>query len=153
FELTPQIQLTAGEPRYATDGVDGTHLFAPLDAKNVSATLRATYTFLPRLSLQVYSQAFLASGHFGALTAARNAAPGQVVRVSDLVPTREAPSENPDFRQGAVNVNASLRWEYRLGSMLSLVYARSQYPKFQLGPTEIGALQLGSIGRAPAVDL
>jgi hypothetical protein len=75
-----------------------------------------------------------------------------VVRLSDLVPATEAPLGNPDFQQGALNVNASIRWEYKLGSILSLVYARTQYPKVILGPTEAAALDFRSISRAPAIE-
>jgi hypothetical protein len=32
----------------------------------------------------------------------------------------------PDFRTGALALNAVLRWEYRLGSTLFLVYRRGQ---------------------------
>jgi hypothetical protein len=151
-ELAPQASVAQGEPRYATDGASGAHMFAPLSASNVSAVLRATYTFRPTLSLVAYAQGFLAAGHFGDLSEARPGT-GQVVRLSDLVPATEGPSYNPDFRQGALNVNASLRWEYRLGSFLSLVYARTQYPKVILAPSETGTLDLRSIGRAPALDV
>ena len=150
-ELAPQASSTSGEPRYAVDGVSGTHLFAPLTAQNVSATLRATYTFLPRLSLQAYAQAFLASGHYEGFVVSR-AGTGNVVRLSDLVNVSEAASKNPDFTQGAMNINVQLRWEYRLGSVFSLVYARTQSPNVVLGPTEIGSLDPRSIRRAPGLD-
>ncbi len=154
IEVLPQVSIAKGEPRYATDGaITGAYLYAPLDAKNVSMTLRTTYTFAPRLSLVGYAQAFLASGHYGALSTASPSGLGSVVHLSDLRPATEGASSNPDFQQGAMNVNASVRWEYRLGSLLSLVYARTSYPKVVLGPQENGALDFHSIGRAPSVDL
>ncbi len=155
-ELTPQFSRAHGEPRYATDADDGTHLFAPLDANNLSMTVRAIYTFTPRLSVQAYTQGFLANGHYGALMAApRGTGPqgqGTVVHISDLAAYTGSVSGNPDFQQGALNVNALLRWEYMLGSTLALVYARSQYPAVQLGNGENGILSTRSIGRSPAVD-
>ena len=155
-ELTPQLSRAHGEPRYATDADDGTHLFAPLDANNLSMTIRAIYTFTPRLSLQAYTQGFLANGHYGALMAAPRGSgrlgQGSIVRISDLSPYTGGVSGNPDFQQGAVNVNAQLRWEYLLGSTLALVYARSQYPSVLLDPGENGVLATRSIGRSSAVD-
>lgn len=154
-ELTPQFSLASGEQRYATDSDDGTtHLYGPLDANNVSLTMRAIYTFLPRLSLQAYAQAFLANGHYTGLYAPVSGASGvgHTVLLSDLAPFVQPVSSNPDFQQGAVNVNASLRWEYKTGSTVSLVYARSQYPKVPLGFGEPGTLDTRAIGRAPAVD-
>src|SRR5262249_10815231 len=151
-EIGPQASATDGEPRYATDGLaTNAHLFAPLRARNVSATMRATYTFLPRLSLVTYAQALLASGHYGAPLVPRGGAE-HVVRIADLVATTEAFNGNPDFQQGALNVNASVRWEYKLGSILTLVYARTQYPKVVLGATEAAAVDIRSISRAPAID-
>jgi hypothetical protein len=152
LELLPQVQSSGGEPRYALDGPGGQHLYAPLRADSVSATLRATYTFTPRLSLLAYAQAYVAAGHYGGLLAARSGL-GREVHLGDLSPAGPLSVGNPDFEQGAVNVNTSLRWEYRLGSVLSLVYARAQYPRFVLGPTEQGMLDLRAFGRAPAVDV
>lgn len=157
-ELTPQVSRAHGEPRYATDADDGTHLFAQQDANNLSLTVRAIYTFTPRLTLQAYTQGFLANGHYGALMAAPRGGPGSgagqgaVVRIGDLVPYTGSVSSNPDFQQGAVNVNAQLRWEYLLGSTLALVYARSQYPSVLLGTGENGVLSPRSLSRSPAVD-
>ena len=71
IELLPQLTWAAGEYRYAWQSVGpyDPYLFGKLAAKNVSATLRASYTFTPRLTLQAYAQAFLASGHFSDLRA------------------------------------------------------------------------------------
>jgi hypothetical protein len=152
LEVAPQASVAHGEPRYATEGArSGVHLYAPLAASNLSAIVRATYTFGPRLSFVAYTQGFLAAGHFGDLLAPRPGT-GAVVRLSDLAPSAEAAAYNPDFQQGAINANVSLRWEYALGSFLSVVYARTQSPKVLLGPTESAAIDLRSIGRAPAVD-
>jgi hypothetical protein len=157
-ELMPQFSRAHGEARYATDADDGTHLFADQDANNVSMTIRAIYTFTPRLTLQAYTQGFLANGHFGTLMAAPRGGPGSgagqgtIVHISDLAPYSGVVSSNPDFQQGAVNVNAQFRWEYLLGSTLALVYARSQYPTVLLDSGENGVLSTRSIGRSPAVD-
>jgi hypothetical protein len=86
IELMPQVTLDIGEYRYAwlssTDPITSTY-FGKLDAKNVSVTLRASYTFTPRLTLQAYGQAFLTSGHFTDVRMLSPAA-GTVVHLSDL---------------------------------------------------------------------
>jgi hypothetical protein len=51
-----------------------------------------------------------------------------------------------------LNINLVLRWEYSLGSILYLVYTRSQVPTTMLGPTDVGTLNLGAVGRAPTSD-
>ena len=143
IELLPQVTWAAGEYRYAWQAVTSDadpYWFGKLAAKNVSATLRATYTFTPRLSLQAYAQAYLASGHFTDLRGVgldtSSGAPmrvaGQKVYLSDLnatpAPTAGQVIANPDFEEAAINANVVLRWEYRLGSTLYLVYTRSQIP-------------------------
>ena len=50
------------------------------------------------------------------------------IAVSSLAPYAGPAPANPDFVQGALNVNVVLRWEYRLGSLLYVVYSRAQIP-------------------------
>jgi hypothetical protein len=138
IELLPQVTWAAGEYRFAWQSVTSDaepYWFGKLAAKNVSATLRATYTFTPRLSLQAYVQAFLASGHFSDLRslgldpATGTHVSGQKVYLSDLSNAMAGtPGTSPDFEEAALNASVVLRWEYRLGSTLYLVYTRSQIP-------------------------
>ncbi len=148
IEIIPTFTWAAGEYRYAWQSVgpDDPYLFGKLAAKNVSATLRASYTFTPRLTLQAYAQAFLASGHFsdvraiGALPSGPGAPPrqpGGTVHLSTLAGSPGViPGTNPDFEEAAINASVVFRWEYRLGSTLYLVYTRSQIPEVQnlMGP-------------------
>jgi hypothetical protein len=154
-DLAPQYTANVGEPRYVSGGsVPGEYLLGHLDAKSLGATLRATYTFTPRLTLTAYAQLFLASGHYSGflsyLPQAGSVRP--LVHLADLRPATP-PFSNPDFEQGALNANVVLRWEYRLGSLLYLVYQRAQVPNVSLAPGEQGVLDLGSVGRAPAADV
>jgi hypothetical protein len=155
FDLAPTFTANVGEPRYVDPGnVAGEYLLGHLDAKSLGATLRATYTFSPRLTLTAYAQLFLASGHYsGFLSYLSNpSGPRPVVRLDDLHPVTP-PSSNPDFEEGALNANVVLRWEYRLGSLLYLVYTRSQVPNVSLAPGEEATLDLGAARRAPAADV
>jgi hypothetical protein len=156
LELRPLGSYDSGEPRFAEGGErPGELLFGKLTAASVGATLRATYSFTPRLSLQVYTQLFLAYKHYDQLSAF-TAAPGQlgpIVRLADLRPSGAVPALNPDIQEGVLNLNAVLRWEYRLGSTLYLVYARSQTPNVMLMSGESSRLDLGAIRRGPAVDV
>jgi hypothetical protein len=155
FDLAPTFTASIGEPRYVTTGsVAGEYLLGHLEARSLGATLRATYTFAPRLTLTGYAQLFLASGHYdGFLTYLSNpTGPRPIVHLADLRPA-PPPSGNPDFEQGVLNVNVVLRWEYRLGSLLYLVYTRSQVPNVSLAPGEEATLDLGAARRAPAADV
>jgi hypothetical protein len=160
IDLQPQATYTSGEPRFAYKQADGnsvTHLaFGNLLARSAGATLRATYTFSPTLTLQTYAQLFLASGNFTNVgTLVQN--PGAQIRLADL-PSRQMPvaAANPkatDFEEAALNVNVVLRWEYHLGSTLFLVYSRSQVPSVDLMPGQAAQLRPSAVVRGSAVDV
>jgi hypothetical protein len=75
------------------------------------------------------------------------------VHLDQLRPYVGPIARNPDFEEGALNLNVVLRWEYRLGSIAYLVYTRSQAPAVMLMPGEIGNLSFGAVTRAPAADV
>jgi len=156
FDLLPTGSYDFGEPRYAGAGANpGEMLFGKLTAASAGATLRATYTFTPRLTLQLYAQLFLAYKHYDQMSLFAGA-PGQlgpVVRLSDLQPTMQTPSVNPDLEEGVFNLNAVLRWEYRLGSVLYVVYTHSQAPDLTLMTGELARFDIGAIRRGPTADV
>jgi hypothetical protein len=53
----------------------------------------------------------------------------------------------------ALNANVVLRWEWRPGCLLYLVYTRSQAPALTLAPGEVAHLDLRAVRRAPAADV
>jgi hypothetical protein len=118
--------------RWVKDGTPGalpgeqhTHFFAELSAPAVSVTLRQSLVLTPRLTLQAYAQLFSATGRYGPYY--QGTAPdGGRIGPGDLRPP-EPPADVgfPDFRESALNLSAVLRWEYRLGSTLFLVYTRN----------------------------
>src|ERR1051325_7864673 len=142
--------MEEGEPRLAWhadagSGPAGTYVFGRLSARNVGATLRASYTFTPRLSLQAFGQLFLAAEHYRDFsTAAMTAVPSRI-HLGDLTPLATPPT-HADFQQAALNANVVLRWEYRLGSTLFLVYSRSQVPAVVLSSTDPGRLDFQALG-------
>jgi hypothetical protein len=99
------------------------HLFADLDSPVFSVILRQLVVLTPRLTFQLYAQLFTDWGRYGGWYRGTDVA-GKV-RTEDLVPL---PGQDPvpAFQRTALNLNAVLRWEYRLGSTLYAVYTRSQ---------------------------
>jgi len=104
-----------------------TFVFGRQDAEDLSITLRQTFVFAPRLTLQIYAQLFSAGAHYPELFSA-TASTGDRIHVAQLQRLSSRPEgiDNPDFHDAALNINVVLRWEYRLGSTLFLVYARNQ---------------------------
>jgi hypothetical protein len=74
------------------------------------------------------------------------------VHFTDLRPLATPLATNPDFQEGALNLNVVLRWEYALGSTLFFVYTRSQVPAVTLSQGEEAQLSIRSVRRAPATD-
>jgi hypothetical protein len=158
--LAPQLSWATGEPRYTglTEGGAANpsgYVFGDLTATSVGATLRANYTFVPRLTLQAYAQVYLAAGRFSDRRAVA-AVPGQQVRLADIAAAPAAmmipPSSTPDFEEAALNLNVVFRWEYRLGSVLYLVYSRSQVPQIA-SPMDPVSLQPSALGRRSSADV
>jgi Domain of unknown function (DUF5916)/Carbohydrate family 9 binding domain-like len=124
-DLAPNWVYTTGEPRYFTTQ-GSAYLFGRQRAQSLSLTLRSTYTFTPTLTLQAYAQAILESEHFSDYMWFPARGAGTAIFLADLRPVGFPVLENPDFEAGTINANLVLRWEYRLGSTLFLVYTHSQ---------------------------
>lgn len=157
-EITPEATWDLGEPRLAWNSGSqdaSTLYFGRLDARSLSLTLRASYAFVPRLSLQAYAQAFLASGHYSNFSAYRSRGPSggntRLIHLADLEPTQDL--LDADFEEAALNVNLVLRWEWALGSTLFFVYTRAQAPSLALGPGAAASLDVSALRNAGAVDV
>jgi hypothetical protein len=108
-----------------------TYLLAPQSSRSLSVTARGTYAFSPHLTLQLYAQLFGAGVAYGDALRAL-AVPGKrTVRFSDFVPAgADDLAPDKDNRQAGLNVNLILRWEWKLGSTLYLVYAHQSASDF-----------------------
>jgi hypothetical protein len=153
--LMPQGLYTFGEPRFISTGAQPSeYLFGRLQAESLGATLRASYVFTPRLTLQVYSQLFLVAKHYSDFSAyvagPRVGHQHAAITIEDLKPTSR-PQTNPDSSETAFNINVVLRWEFQLGSMVYLLYARSHSPDSVL-QDDVGRLNLGALRSGPAID-
>lgn len=124
-ELIPTFLYTQGEPRYA-GSTDAGHVFGKLRAQGLGLTLRSTYMFTPRLSLQAYGQAFLSASDYTdyRLSPARGRA--QIAKLDAMTPIIGPLPFDADYEDGTLNANVVMRWEYRLGSTFFLVYTHAQ---------------------------
>ena len=108
--------LLAGVPLYDQAGYY-LPIFGQRDTRSANVTTRANVLFSPTLSLQLYGQLFSARGRFDRfdLLASRDE-----LRPFDDYPRRR------DFSLSAFNVNTVLRWEYRPGSSLYVVWTQAR---------------------------
>ncbi len=123
------------------------YLFAELDQRTLSLETRLNVTFQPGLTLEVYARPFLASADFGAVGELARARTfsfltygediGTVTHQDDellIDPDGTGPAaaftvDDEDFNRRSLRGNAVLRWEWRPGSTLYLVWqqVRSDY--------------------------
>ena len=170
LELTiiPRVNYTYGDLRYAyrKDAIDGgtRYWFGDLESSSFDVTLRGTYTFTPRLTLQTYAQVFVAAGSYsnfvvndaplGACPAGRNPCPAGVLPLANFAPAPSSLGASEDFREGAINVNVVLRWEFLPGSTLMAVYTRSQrQPDYDFTIEGRGAPDFRPFRAGPATDV
>ncbi|MBK9265837.1 MAG: carbohydrate binding family 9 domain-containing protein [Polyangiaceae bacterium] len=125
IELIPTFSYTHGEPRYAGT-IDEGHVFGRLRAQSLGLTLRSTYMFTPRLSLQAYGQAFLSASDYSDFKVSPARGRAKIAHLDDLKPVEGTLPFDPDSEGGTLNANVVLRWEYRLGSTFFLVYTHAQ---------------------------
>jgi len=149
--------------RYLSDlgPIGDTYTFGALRAPSLSLVLRQLLVLTPRLTLQVYAQLFTDYGRYGPFWQATRA-PGDLrpVQPHELTTPSTMPIGSQDFHDTELVVNAVLRWEYRLGSILYLVYARNQaelpftaepdVPAPERGPPP--SLRPRSLARGPTSD-
>jgi hypothetical protein len=101
------------------------HAFAHLEQRTVSMNTRINYTATPDLTFEFYGEPFVSSGtysEFRELSATPDA-DSYDDRFQPFVPPPDADIE---FKFSQLRTNAVLRWEYRPGSTLFLVWAHGR---------------------------
>jgi hypothetical protein len=109
---------------FGVSGVDTTHYtFARLDQKTLSLTSRINYTATPTLSLQIYAAPFISNGDYSNWRELDNP------RAADY-DKRFKPflghGDPGGFNVKEFRSNSVLRWEYRPGSTIFLVWAQGR---------------------------
>ena len=118
-------RIFAGVPPYDASGHFYVPIFGLRDTRAMDATLRTNYTFTPNLSLQFYGQLFLARARYEDF---------QILKDADTrVGFAEYPKRN-EFSRSSFQFNTVLRWEYRPGSVLFLVWTQERRADDRMNP-------------------
>ena len=122
----------AGRLATLLDGVapfDAARFYVPVfgarDTRSLDLTLRGTVTFMPNLSLQLYSQLFLARGRYNRF---------QLLQNPDALAPFDAFPKRDEFAFNSLLSNVVLRWEYRPGSALFFVWSHNRRADDALNP-------------------
>ena len=111
---------------YAQDASDSSSLyvFGQQEVHRAGLDLRGIYTFNKNLSLQAYTQFFFAKGEYADLE--RFAPTDQFTPLGDTIAFYRLP-DREDFHRREFASNLILRWEYRPGSTIYLVWTQGRY--------------------------
>ncbi|MCI4445172.1 MAG: carbohydrate binding family 9 domain-containing protein [Candidatus Aminicenantes bacterium] len=142
------------------------YIFGRIDQTVVASEIRLNWIFTPQLSLQVYLQPYIAVGKYDRLKQLNRP------RAYDYLIFGQAPSTisfqdgyyfidpdgpgpaasfsiyNPDFNYKSLRGTIVLRWEYRLGSLLYLVWTQNRADYSHPGDFSLGR-DLGDLFTAP----
>jgi hypothetical protein len=138
-----QYVLRAADPA-ATGTYGARYVFGELTQTVVSADTRVDWTFSPTLSLQLYAQPFVASGRYEKYKSLRRPASLEYDPYTGAIPG------NPDFNLRSLRGNAVLRWEYRPGSAIFLVWQQQRQGEGQPGEFAFGRDWRGIFETQPA---
>ncbi|MFO8099535.1 MAG: DUF5916 domain-containing protein [Salinibacter sp.] len=147
--LRPRLSVTRDPAQYVTTaaaGPDTEYVFGDIRRRTLAITTRASYTFSPEMTLNVYAQPFIGTGDYRSFSRVASAradafssrfaslednlsydATDDVYRVA---PTRDGQTDysfaNPDFTFEQLRSTVAFQWQYRRGSNLYVVWNRGQ---------------------------
>ncbi len=101
------------------------HAFAHLDQRTVSMNTRINYTATPDLTFEFYGQPFVSTGEYSEFREL-SATPDADSYDARFQPFVLPPGNDLEFKFSRLRTNAVLRWEYRPGSTLFVVWAHGR---------------------------
>ncbi|HVP39553.1 MAG TPA: DUF5916 domain-containing protein [Candidatus Saccharimonadales bacterium] len=149
--------VTAVDDPTATATYGRRYVFATLDQTTVSFATRVNWTFSPRVSLQLYLQPLVSAAAYTSFKELRAPASfdfdvygtdrgtltpvGQdsvLVDPDGAGPAAAFAFARPDFNYRSLRGNAVLRWEYRPGSTLYLIWQQTRAEQASVGDFDFG---------------
>ncbi|HEU4641095.1 MAG TPA: DUF5916 domain-containing protein [Gemmatimonadaceae bacterium] len=176
FSIGPYAERSVNPWQFVTtaDALGAPHwLFGTIRQTTVSLTARASYSFTPTLSLQLYGEPFISAGKyhafkevtdprasrfgdrfhtFGGSEIAYDAATGAYAVDVNGDGSSDLGFGNPDFNFKQFRSTTVLRWEYRPGSTLFVVWSDGRSRFDPTGDFALGD-DAGRLFRAPATDV
>ena len=150
MSLDPRYERSRDERQYLDTQPGGSsatygqrYIFAALDQTTISAQLRVNYIITPNLSIEGYLEPFASSGAYTRLgelpepqsttlrrygtdgTTIERFAPDSIV-ITDNGGADSLTLSDPDFNVLSFRSNLVLRWEWRPGSTLFLVWQQNR---------------------------
>jgi hypothetical protein len=132
FRPKPALQLSTGVRFHRNNddsqwlenvALDRDHyIFGRLAQTTLALTTRINYTITPTLSIQLYAEPFISAGDYKGF---KELVDGRAAHYQDRY-TPYLYSSNPDFHYTSFRTTNVLRWEYRPGSALFVVWQQGR---------------------------
>jgi hypothetical protein len=165
----PQQYVTTVDDPTASDFYGARYVFAKIESRTVSFDTRASMTFTPNLTLELFAQPFFSSGEYSRFREFAEPRSGTMldygtdigtisysdvdalytVDPDDAGPAQPFTFSNPDFSFRSLRGNAVVRWEYRPGSTLFLVWTQQRSGSDAFGDFDIGRERRNLFGDRP----
>jgi hypothetical protein len=128
--------------------LDDRYIFGELRQRTVSIRTRLNYTVTPNLTIQLYAEPFVSAGDYLSF---KQLADGRSREYAQrFAPT--AYGSNPDFNYRSFRTTNVLRWEYRPGSTLFVVWQQGREDTLERGTFDFKR-DFGGVFDAPATNV
>ena len=121
------------------------YVFGRIDQTTVAITSRFNYTMTPNLSLQVYAEPFVSAGEYSNF---KELVDGRAPSYGDRY-RPYAYGRNPDFNYRSFRTTNVLRWEYKPGSALFVVFQQGKSDGREFGDFQFRR-DFGEVFSAPS---
>ena len=121
------------------------YVFGRLKQRTVAFTFRVNYTLTPNLSIQTYAEPFVSAGEYSNY---KQLIDGRAAEYSNRYETY-AYTDNADFNYRSFRTTNVLRWEYKPGSSLFVVWQQGRSGDGDHGDFRFGR-DFGGVFSAPA---
>jgi len=101
------------------------HTFARLEQRTLSLNTRLNYTVTPELSFEFFGEPFVSTGAYSDFREL-SATPGAAAFADRFVPITPSEDADRELRVRQLRTNTVMRWEFRPGSTLFLVWAHGR---------------------------
>src|SRR5689334_2809937 len=158
--LTAQYVRSVEDPT-AVDFYGSRYVVSSLEQRTLGFDTRLSWTFSPRMTLELYMQPFFAAAHYHDFkeyaaprtatlrtygrdqgTVTSTSGPNGVITTYTIDPDASGPAaafsfDNPDVTDRSLRGNAVFRWEYRPGSVLYVAWTHSRATSSSFGDLQL----------------
>ncbi len=143
YRATSFLTLTAGigftpmtlAAQWVEQDDKGEYVFSRLRQHTVSMRARVNYTITPTLSVQIYGRPFVSAGEY---TRFYRLVDGRAAHFNDRYAPYPEYGGNPDFNYRSFRTTNVLRWEYKPGSSLFVVWQQGRESTADYGTYRFG---------------